>query len=132
MAEIADVILYDSKHMDKEIHKKLTDQYPDIIWSNLKNLCKEETLRKKIIIRVPFIHPLNDDETNVKALLDFMQKNHLERVNFLPYHNMGIAKGREVGIMQDEYEEPSEKRLEEVRELFQSNGIETVVMGKED
>ena len=85
-----------------------------------------------IIIRVAFIHPLNDDVSIVKALLDFMQKIHFVRVIFLPYHNMGIAKGREVGITQDEYEEPSEKRLEEVRELFQSNGIETVVMGKED
>lgn len=132
LAEIADVVLYDLKHMDREIHKKLTAQYPDIIWNNLENLCKEEALRKKVIIRVPFIHPLNDDETNVEALLDFMKKNHLERVNFLPYHNMGIAKGREVGIIQDEYEEPSEERLEEVRKLFESNGIETVVMGKED
>ena len=74
---------------------------------------------------------LNDNEINVEALLAFMKKNHLERVNFLPYHNMGIAKGREVGIIQDEYEEPSEERLEEVRKLFQDNGIDTIVMGKE-
>ena len=123
--------MYDLKHMDRETHKKLTAQYPDIIWDNLKKLCREDEIRKKIIIRVPFIHPLNDDDMNVEGLLAFMKKNHLKRVNFLPYHNMGVAKGREVGIIQDEYEEPSEKHLEEVIKLFQGNGIDTIIMGKE-
>lgn len=132
LAQIADVILYDLKHMDREKHYELTKQYPDLIWDNLIKLCESDSIRKKIIIRVPFIHKLNDDEENVTRLLEFMKEHHLEQVNFLPYHNMGIGKGREVGIIQEEYETPSDELLEKVRALYESHGIKTTIMGKED
>ena len=131
LAKIADVILYDLKHMDRERHYELTGQYPDIIWDNLKKIAEDDELRKKVIIRVPFIHPLNDSNENIDALLKFMQENNLNTINFLPYHKMGISKGREVNIIQDEYEEPSEETLEYVRNKFEDAKINVTIMGKE-
>lgn len=131
LAEISDVILYDLKHMDRETHKKLTGQYPDIIWDNLIRLSEYPEIKKKIIIRVPFIHPLNDSTENTDALCKFMKKHGLDTVNFLPYHSMGISKAKEVDIIQDKYEEPSEDTLAHVRKKFEENNIKVTIMGKE-
>ena len=130
IAEQAEVILYDLKHMDRQKHIELTAQDPEIIWNNLIRLT-EDGFGDKVIIRVPFIHPINDDQENVQRLLEFMKKYGLRQVNFLPYHNMGISKAREIGVVQNEYEAPTDEYLEEVRDLFVKNGIITVVMGKE-
>ena len=130
IAEQAEVILYDLKHMDRQKHIELTAQDPEIIWNNLIRLT-EDGFGDKVIIRVPFIHPINDDQENVQRLLEFMKRYGLRQVNFLPYHNMGISKAREIGVVQNEYEAQTDEYLEEVRDLFVKNGIITVVMGKE-
>lgn len=131
LAEISDVILYDLKHMDRETHKTLTGQYPEIIWDNLIRLAEDPDINRKIIIRVPFIHPLNDSVENTDALCKFMKQHDLKTVNFLPYHSMGISKAREVDIIQEEYAEPSEDTLIYVRQKFEENGINVTIMGKE-
>ncbi len=131
LARMAQVILYDLKHMDAEKHKRYTGQEPHIIWDNLIRLSEDEEIRKKIVIRVPLIHGVNDDKENLRALCAFMMKNHLKEINFLPYHNMGISKGKRVGIYQVEFETPSDETLEDARELFESHNIRTIIMGKE-
>lgn len=131
LAEISDIILYDLKHMDRETHKELTGQYPDIIWDNLIRLCEDPVIREKIVIRVPFIDPLNDSTENVDAICGFMIKHGLRSVNILPYHSMGISKAREVDIIQEEYAEPSEEILAYTRKKFEDNGINITIMGKE-
>lgn len=131
LAKLSEVILYDLKHMNKEAHKILTGQYPDLIWDNLIKLSEIPDINKKIIIRVPFIHPLNDNIENTDALCDFMIKHNLHIVNFLPYHSMGISKAREVNIVQEEYAEPSAETSNNVRKKFEENGINVTIMGKE-
>lgn len=131
LAEISDVVLYDLKQMDEERHFAFTKVSPQRIWDNLKKLCEEETLRDKVIVRVPFIHGVNDDWENVDRLLAFMQKLGLRTVNFLPYHSMGIAKAREVGIEQEKFTTPSDDHLAAVREKFVRAGMQVTVMGKE-
>lgn len=130
IAEQADVILYDLKHMNPERHKELTGRNPEIIWNNLIGLTKAG-MTEKVIIRVPFIHDINDGDENVNRLLTFMKKYGLKKVNFLPYHNMGIGKRREIGLSQKEFETPPDEVLEKVRALFTEHEIETVIMGKE-
>ena len=131
LAGLSDVILYDLKHMDRETHKKLTGQYPDIIWENLVRLSEDPDINRKIIIRVPYIHPLNDSVENTDALCEFMKQHSLKTVNFLPYHSMGISKAREVDIIQEKYAEPSEDILAYARRKFEKNGINVTIMGKE-
>ncbi len=124
IADEAEVILYDLKHMDRQKHIELTGQDPERIWKNLIRLT-EEGMGEKVIIRVPFIHQVNDDQENVQRLLKFMLKYGLKHVDFFPYHNMGISKARELGLIQKEYEAPPEAYLEDVRNMFVKNGIMT-------
>lgn len=131
LASLSDVILYDLKHMDREAHKKYTGQHPDLIWNNLIRLSKEDSLRKKVIIRVPLISGVNDTEENIRTLCGFMKAYRFEEINLLPYHNMGISKGKRVGISQKEYEAPSDETLMAIRNYFINNDIKAIVMGKE-
>ena len=62
LAELCDYVLYDTKVMDPEKHKYYVGVLPDVIRRNLESLCADETLRRKIIIRVPMIHGVNDGE----------------------------------------------------------------------
>ena len=131
LAELCDYVLYDTKGMDPEKHKYYVGVLPDVIRRNLESLCADETLRRKIIIRVPMIHGVNDGEDNITALRDYMLRLGLDTVNLLPYHNMGIGKAREAGIEQEEFETPSDETLETARGILSDAGLHVTVMGHE-
>ena len=132
LAEVSDHILFDLKHMDPEEHKRYTGVDPHLIWSNLRALAANPVNREKVIIRVPFIHKVNDSDENLQAMRDLMLELGLKTINLLPYHNMGISKGREVEIYQDTFEIPSDERLEEARAYFAEAGLAVTVMGHEE
>ncbi|WP_207666740.1 glycyl-radical enzyme activating protein [Clostridium fermenticellae] len=132
LAEICDYILFDIKHMNSEMHKRYIGVSTEIIMRNLLMLVKDLKIREKIIIRVPFIHNINDSEQNVEQLCDFMIAQGLKRINILPYHNMGISKGREVGIIQQEFETPPDEVLVKTKERFLKEGIMIEVLGMAD
>ena len=132
LAEESDWILFDLKHMDPERHKEYVGVLPDLIWENLEKLAAEETLRKKIVIRVPCVHGVNDGMENFQAIRDYMLRLGLTEINLLPYHNMGIGKAVQADLEQEEFETPPDEILEEARGLFQAAGLHVAVMGHED
>lgn len=132
LAQLSDWVLFDRKVMDSEKHRECVGVTPEVIVRNLTRLCGDENLRRKIIIRVPLVHGINDDTENITALRDEMLHLGLQEVNLLPYHNMGIGKGREAGIRQEEFETPSNEMLEAARTLLKDAGLRVAVMGHED
>lgn len=132
LAELCDWVLFDRKVMDPEKHLHYVGVAPDRIRENLASLCQREELRRRIVIRVPMIHGVNDDAENIAALRDEMLELGLSTVNLLPYHNMGLGKAREAGLSQEEFETPSDEILEEARQLLASAGLQVTVMGRED
>lgn len=132
LAQLSDWVLFDRKVMDAKKHEEYVGVSPEVILRNLTTLCANENLRRKIIIRVPMVHGVNDDTDNITALRDEMLRLGLQEVNLLPYHNMGIGKGREAGIQQEEFETPSDETLEAARTLLESAGLHVAVMGHED
>lgn len=132
LAEICDDILFDIKHMNSELHKKYTGVSTKLILRNLEKLAADPDIRNKIMIRVPFIHHVNDSEENVAQLCDFMVANGLKKVSILPYHNMGIAKGKEIGLVQQEFETPPDEVLIKTKEKFLEQGLQVEVLGMAD
>lgn len=69
-AKIADLFLFDIKHIDPKKHEYYTGVSNHIILSNLKKL--DETLarrgRGRINIRMPLIPGINDDSENLEAV----------------------------------------------------------------
>ena len=84
-----DLFLYDIKLMDEKQHKKFTGVSNRVILENLKKLAKKH----QVIIRMPFISQVNDDENNIRQMGEYLSKlSNIEEIDFLPYHRMAVSK----------------------------------------
>lgn len=90
--EYTDLVITDIKHMDRDIHKKLTGVSNDLILSNIE---KTARMGKKLVIRTPVIAGYNNSEENIRATAEFIC-NNLERkiiaYQLLPFRRMGTEK----------------------------------------
>jgi pyruvate formate lyase activating enzyme len=92
-----DLVLFDIKHMDNEIHKFLTGA------ENIKilNMAKYISNEKKIPmwIRIVYIPNITDKNDTINKYKEFISKlRSVEKVEILPYHEMGKYKWKELGI----------------------------------
>lgn len=70
VSEFADIFLYDIKYFENEGHKKLTGVENGLILQNLQLLSKTGV---KIIVRVPIIPTLTDNEDNLRSIREFVE-----------------------------------------------------------
>jgi pyruvate formate lyase activating enzyme len=88
--EHVNLFLYDLKLMDPARHQTFTGVSNESILSNLQALSRHG---HAIVLRVPLIPGVNDDDENVRQTGAFAADlPHLERVDILPYHRAGIDK----------------------------------------
>ena len=85
----ADLILYDIKHLDADLHFNFTGVKNNLILQNLENAINKGT---KIWIRVPVIPNFNDSTQYMTELASFLTKKPIEKVSLLPYHEWGKHK----------------------------------------
>ncbi len=130
IAKKADLFLYDIKFIDEEKHIKYTGKSNDLILNNLKLLSQKGA---NINIRIPLIKGMNVDNDNkeVKKIIEFLKPLNIKKVNLLPYHNIGMHKYKKLyktyeGI---ELEKPSDEKLEEIKALFIENNFDTKIGG---
>jgi pyruvate formate lyase activating enzyme len=133
-AKIADLFLFDIKHIDPKKHEYYTGVSNHIILSNLKKL--DETLarrgRGRINIRMPLIPGINDDSENLEAVAKLSASlKTLSGVNILPYHSTGEGKYRNLGM---EYKmgnvlPPQDEKIAEALDIFRSQNIEAAKGG---
>lgn len=83
-----DLFLYDVKCIDRELHKKGTGVYNDLILENLDRLIQTG---KDIIIRVPMIPGFNKSEEEMASIRSYIEKRGLT-AEYLEYHEMGENK----------------------------------------
>jgi pyruvate formate lyase activating enzyme len=88
--KLTDLFLYDLKLMDSERHRQHTGVPNELILRNLQKLSK---LGHPIIVRIPVIPGINDDEENLAQTEKFLAGiATLQRVDLLPYHKIGEGK----------------------------------------
>jgi pyruvate formate lyase activating enzyme len=91
-----DLIYYDLKHMSPQQHKIFCGRQNTVILENLIHLSQ---LGKELVVRLPFIHPVNDMPENIEAMADFIIKNEIKcSVELLPYHRFGEGKYEKLGL----------------------------------
>ncbi len=110
-----DLFLYDLKLMDDTRHREWADVSNVDILSNLRRLAE---LGHEILIRIPVIPGINDDEENLRAAGSFLATlSQVPHVELLAYHN--IAEGKYAGLgwkyALPEIHSPTPERLEEIR-----------------
>lgn len=112
--EYADLIITDIKHMDPEIHKKLTGRSNELILRNIKRTVE---MGKKLVIRTPVVCGYNNDEENIRKTGEFI-KNELGgkivAYQLLPYRRMGTEKYESLRIPYpfEEYKAPEREEWE--------------------
>jgi len=90
VVEIADLILFDIKHMDSDAHKRWTGVDNRLILQNLERLMSSG---KRFTARMPLIPGVNDTEENFAAMASFLSgaKDRLT-LEVLPYNRLAGAK----------------------------------------
>jgi len=90
LRDAVDLFLYDLKLMDDERHRRFTGVPVAAILDNLRAL---SAAGHAIVLRVPVIPGVNDDDANLDALADCASGlPHLAGVDLLPYHHIGMEK----------------------------------------
>ena len=92
--EATDHIFTDIKHMDPEIHRQLTGVSNEPILRNITMAAKMlDTSRQHLVIRIPVIPDMNDSEENIRKTAEFAKALQVvDRIELLPYHNLGEEK----------------------------------------
>ena len=121
-----DLILYDIKHMDSELHRRETGVGIEQIQANVLRMAKEKI---RIWLRVPMICGYNDFDENFAMLAKLGKQIGAERISLLLYHEWGSEKYKQIGrqyIYQAQV--PSPERLEGLTAIIQDQGL-TVKIG---
>jgi pyruvate formate lyase activating enzyme len=125
-----DLFLYDIKTMDDKKHRKYTGVSNKPILRNLKTLVENGS---HIVISLPIIANINDDEKNITNTAQFISSLHnVKHVTLLPYHKAGIDKYRNLGKQYKlkGIQPPSSQKLKAIREQFEARGIPVKTGGR--
>jgi len=130
VAERTDLFLYDLKLMDSDRHREWTGVSNEKILENLRTLAE---LGAKVVVRIPLVGGVNDDEENILATARFLNGLPGEkiRVNLLPYHKIAQTKYAKLGRGEEfkPLNEPTTEKLKEISGIFREYGIEASIGG---
>ena len=120
LMEVTDLVMLDIKHMDEEQHVLLTGQKNDNILDMAKYLSDTD---KSMWIRHVLVPERSDRDDYLWKLHDFIEKlDHVERVEVLPYHTLGVYKWKELGIPYglEGIEPPTQERIQNANEILKT------------
>ena len=120
LMEVTDLVMLDIKHMDEEQHVLLTGQKNDNILDMAKYL---SDTGKSMWIRHVLVPERSDRDDYLWKLHDFIEKlDHVERVEVLPYHTLGVYKWKELGIPYglEGIEPPTQERIQNASEILKT------------
>jgi pyruvate formate lyase activating enzyme len=128
-ARLSDLVLYDLKAFDAEIHLRLTGVSNRTILENLKSL---DQAHGNVWIRLPIVPGFNDDPDDLRRLAKFVGGLRcVTRVSLLPFHRTGLHKFARLGLRHglDGVETPSTDVMASVQAVFQELGLPTQLGG---
>jgi len=130
VARRTDLFLYDLKMMDPGLH----EQWSGV--SNLKILHNLKTLADTgahIIIRIPLIGGINDNEENIHLTAEFINSlaGEKKEVHLLPYHKIAQTKYMKLGKDEDFelFSGPDKETLGRIIAIFLEYGISASIGG---
>ncbi len=105
-----DMFLYDVKCATDDLHKKWTGVSNKLILENLKRL--SDSFEGKIIIRIPVIGGVNDNEDEMKKISGILKDIRYDAAELLPYHKMGEHKYEVLGKKAQLFYAPTKEQTE--------------------
>ena len=96
LMKYTDLVLLDIKHIDNGAHKRLTGWENENILDCARYL---SDIHKPVWIRHVLVPGINDDDESLHRLRSFIDTlSNVERVEVLPYHDLGVYKWEQLGI----------------------------------
>jgi pyruvate formate lyase activating enzyme len=124
------LVLFDFKHMDPEIHVKFTGVSNELILRNAEKIHHEMSI--PMWARIALVPGFNDSPENMEATARFIAEKLSSAipVHLLPCHRLGAAKWERLGRENEtaEIEVPGESIMAECRRILESFGL-TVISG---
>lgn len=124
-----DLFLYDLKLMDAERHRTFTGASNTLLLQNLHLLAKHQ---HPVIIRVPLIPGINDDDDNIRQLGKLVSTlPSVQQVNLLPYHRIGGDKHAQLGRLNPmpPTDPPTDDQMAAIKQTLASYGLPVEVGG---
>jgi len=123
--ETIDLILLDIKTWDSERHRHLTgmDNGPTLDFAR-----RLASRKRKIWVRYVLVPDLTDDPADVKQTAAFVASlGNVERVDVLPFHQMGHYKWKQLGIPYtlEETKPPTNEVVDRTIGIYKSEGLVT-------
>jgi len=126
-----DLFLYDVKLISPDKHKEWTGIDNSLILENLKKL---SGMGSNIIIRVPLIPGVNDDEEEFTRIAEYVKSlGNITDIHIMPFHQLGSSKYKAIGLdytLTDLTEDNSEK-IEKCRIIAQNHGLKVDIGGSD-
>ncbi len=87
--EVTDLIMYDIKHMNTDRHRDAVGTGNELILSNLERIAG---MQKDIVVRVPLIPGINDGNSDLVDLANFLTGIGMGELELIPYHEFAATK----------------------------------------
>ena len=123
---LVDLWMCDIKHVDPQQHRDLTGSDNRAILTNLRNLSQNGA---KMILRLPLIPGLNDDEAGLRTLGAFVKAaTPSGGLELMPYHRLGGGKyervQKEYGL--DDLEPATDDDIRRAAKYLSEGGAENI------
>jgi len=121
--EYTDLVLLDIKHIDPAKYKRLT-ACP--LEPTLKFMEYLNEINKTVWLRYILVPGFTDDEKDLKDWAEYVSKfQNVERVDILPFHQMGIHKWEQIGqhYKLKDVPGPTPAEVEKAENIFRSHGL---------
>jgi pyruvate formate lyase activating enzyme len=121
--EVADLVLLDLKGWDAERHRRFTgmDNGPTLAFAR-----RLAALRRPVWVRFVLVPGWTDDPEEIARIAEFAGKlGNVERVDVLPFHQMGRFKWQQLGLEYTlrDVEPPSPGAVERACAAFRAEGL---------
>jgi len=91
-----DQFLFDIKATSPEKHRQFCGVDNDQILKNLDLLCSSQS---SVILRVPLVPTVNDDDEHLRGIANLLDRyRSIQYAQVMPYHNLGVSKRERFGM----------------------------------
>ncbi len=120
LMDMTDLVMLDIKHIDDEMHKKLTGHTNKNILELAKYL---SNIKKPVWIRHVLVPEWTDKDEYLLKLREFIDSlSNVQKTEVLPYHTLGLFKWKELGMTNSLEEQginpPDKDRIMNARKIL--------------
>lgn len=112
-----DMFLFDVKCISENLHIAGTGASNRLIIENLTTL--SSVFKGSIFIRIPVIGSFNDTKEEMNKIKEFLNNINFDKIELLPYHNMGNNKYTTLNRVLPDYIVPDKNKMDKFQKIFE-------------